>query len=498
MYLSEQEIIRRKKLKKISELGIENYPAATYNTSASIKELIEKYEKNKNASVAGRIMRMRIMGKSSFVELKDYSGIIQLYVKRDDISENKEKTFYNIFFKKLLDVGDIIGVKGFMFKTRTGEITLHVKELVLLCKSLRPLPHVKTDNNGNIYDAFSTQEQRYRMRYIDLIVNDKIKQIFLQRTRIIQYIRNFLNEYGYLEVETPILQSVAGGAHALPFVTYHNTLNIPLYLRISNELYLKRLIVGGFNGVYEFSRDFRNEGMDRTHNPEFVILELYVAYKDYYWMMNFTEILLEKLCFNIHGSTEINIEGQTISFKKSFPRIPIYEAIQIHTGFDISKMNEKELQMVCKKLEIEVDKTMGKGKLIDEIFSKKCEKHYIQPTFIIDYPVEMSPLTKKHREKKGLTERFELFINKKEIANAYSELNDPIDQLERFKEQIYEKGNDESMRIDYDFIRSLEFGMPPTSGIGIGIDRLVMLLTKQNSIQEVLLFPQMRPDKNNL
>lgn len=499
MSLSEQEVIRRNKLEQIQSLGIETYPAAAYNVSSSIKLLIQEYKENKNVCIAGRLMRVRIMGKASFAELKDHSGSIQLYIARDDLSKDPEKTAYNVFFKKLLDLGDIIGVEGFLFKTRMGEITLHVQKLNLLSKALRPLPQVKIDEEGTIYDAFSDPEQRYRMRYVDLIVNPSIKEIFLKRSSIIQFIRDFLNKQTYLEVETPILQPVAGGANARPFSTHHNTLDIPLYLRIANELYLKRLIVGGFNGVYEFAKDFRNEGMDRIHNPEFTILELYVAYKDYYWMMDFTEKLLEDLCIFLYGTTDVQINDQTLSFKRPFRRIPIYEVIKKHTGFDLSSMDEQELRKVCGKLNIETDKAMGRGKLIDEIFGEKCEKHYLQPTFIIDYPIEMSPLTKKHRAKKGLTERFELFINGSEIANAYSELNDPVDQLERFKQQLRlaEKGDDEAMFIDYDFVRALEFGMPPTAGIGIGIDRLVMLLTGQTSIQEVLFFPQMRPEKKD-
>lgn len=499
MSLSEQEIVRRNKLEQLQALGIETYPAAAYNVSASIKKLTDDYKENQNVRIAGRLMRLRMMGKASFAELKDHSGSIQLYVTRDDISEDTEKTAYNVLFKKLLDLGDIIGVEGFLFKTRVGEITLHVQKLTLLSKALRPLPQVKVDEQGQTYDAFSDPEQRYRMRYVDLIVNESTKGVFIKRSRIVQSIREFLNKYEYIEVETPILQPIAGGANARAFSTHHNALDIPLYLRVANELYLKRLIVGGFQGVYEFAKDFRNEGMDRTHNPEFTILELYVAYKDYHWMMDFTEELLEKLCLSLQGTTDILMNDQTLSFKKPFLRVPIYQAIKIHTGFDVNDMDEEALREVCKKLNIEVDKTMGKGKLIDEIFSEKCEKHYIQPTFITDHPIEMSPLTKKHREKKGLTERFELFINGKEIANAYSELNDPVDQLERFKEQLKlaEKGDDEAMYIDHDFIRALEFGMPPTAGIGIGIDRLVMLLTGQSSIQEVLLFPQMRPEKKD-
>ncbi|WP_103327413.1 lysine--tRNA ligase [Bacteroidetes bacterium endosymbiont of Geopemphigus sp.] len=497
MPLSEQEIVRKNKLEQLQALGIESYPAAAYNVSASTRALIENYKENQSVRIAGRLMRIRMMGKASFAELKDHSGSIQLYITRDDISGDTEKTAYNVLFKKLLDLGDIIGAEGFLFKTRVGEITLHVQKLILLSKALRPLPQVKIDEEGQTYDAFSDPEQRYRMRYVDLIINESTKEVFLKRSRIVQLIREFLNKYDYIEVETPILQPIAGGANARAFSTHHNALDIPLYLRVANELYLKRLIVGGFQGVYEFAKDFRNEGMDRTHNPEFTILELYVAYKDYHWMMDFIEELLEKLCLSLQGSRDIKINNQTLSFKKPFPRVPIYEAIKIHTGFDVNCMDEKALRGICEKLNIKVDKMMDRGKLIDEIFSEKCEKNYIQPTFITDHPIEMSPLTKKHREKKGLTERFELFINGIEIANAYSELNDPIDQLKRFKEQLKlaEKGDDEAMYIDHDFVRALEFGMPPTAGIGIGIDRLVMLLTGQTSIQEVLLFPQMRPEK---
>lgn len=490
MGLYEQEIIRRNKLNKIQEIGIESYPAAIYHVSYSIKELIESYQEYTIASIAGRIMRIRIMGNASFSVLQDHSGSIQLYIS----SENNDKTTYNVLFKKLLDIGDIIGVKGFLFKTRMGEITLHVKNIVILSKSLRPLPQVKRDRQGKIYDGFSDTEHRHRMRYVDLIVNEEVKTVFRMRSSIIQAIRDFLNQNHYLEVETPILQTIAGGASARPFRTYHNSLDMPLYLRIANELYLKRLIVGGFEGVYEFSKDFRNEGIDRTHNPEFTILELYVAYKDYYWMMDLTEKLLKTICMKMYNNTEIKIGNKTISFTHPFPRIPIDKAIEAYTGININGMEEETLRKLCKNLHIKGDKIMGKGKLIDHIFSEKCEKNYIQPTFIIDHPIEMSPLTKKHRKKNGFTERFELFINGNEIANAYSELNDPIDQLERFKEQLKlaEKVDDEAMFIDYDFVRALEFGMPPTAGIGIGIDRLVMLFTRTTSIQEVLLFPQMR------
>ncbi|WGH26396.1 MAG: lysine--tRNA ligase [Candidatus Bostrichicola ureolyticus] len=490
MQLSDQEIIRRNKLKKLLLLGIDPYPSATYPVNITIKEILENYEEGKQISIAGRLMSIRIMGKTFFADIQDDSSVrMQIYVIRDEISQ------YNIF-KKLLDIGDIIGVKGFIFKTKLGEITIYVKELCLLSKSLRPIPPVKIDSSGKRHYNFSDTEQRYRLRYVDLIVNKHIKDIFIKRNQTIQFIRQYFNKKGYLEVETPILHTIPGGAIAKPFVTYHNALNIPLYLRIANELYLKRLIVGGFKGVYEFAKDFRNEGMDRIHNPEFTILELYVAYKDYYWMMDFIESMIENMFLSIIKSNKIKINNNIINFKAPFVRIPILEAIQQHTDLDISKMDKETLLKSCKKLGIDITPNMDKGKLIDEIFSEKCEKHYIQPTFIIDYPIEMSPLTKKHRNNKCLTERFELIINGQEIANAYSELNDPIDQLERFKQQIKIYNKNES-NIDYDFIRSLEFGMPPTAGIGIGIDRFVMLLTKQNSIQEVLLFPQLKPEKFN-
>lgn len=485
--LSEQEIIRRFKLNKLQEIGIESYPADTFYISSCVKKIVESYKEYTIANIAGRIMKLRIMGNASFLVLQDQSYSIQLYISCKNISN------YNTL-KKLLDIGDIIGVKGFLFKTNMGEISLHVKNIVLLSKSLRPLPQVKSDRQGKIYDVFSDIEQRHRMRYVDLIVNESVKAVFCFRSRIIDSIREFLNENHYLEVETPILQIISGGAIALPFKTYHKSLDIPLFLRIANELFLKRVIVGGFEGVYEFSRDFRNEGIDRTHNPEFTILELYVAYKDYYWMMDFIEKLFKKICLKIYNNTEFKIGNKTISFAHPFPRIPIDKAIEAKTGINISGIEEDILRDVCKKLQINVDKNMGKGKLIDHIFSHKCEKNYIQPTFIIDYPIEMSPLTKTHRKKKGITERFELIINGNEIANSYSELNDPIDQFKRFNEQLKlaDNGDDEAMFIDYDFIRALEFGMPPTAGIGIGIDRLVMFLTKTTSIQEILLFPQMR------
>ncbi|MCX7743671.1 MAG: lysine--tRNA ligase [Flavobacteriales bacterium] len=499
--LSEQEIIRRQSLDELRKLGIDPYPAPLYPVNAyaaDIKANFEKHPENyTEVCLAGRLMSRRIMGKASFAELKDSSGRIQIYLNRDEICPGEDKELYNTVFKRLLDLGDFIGVKGYVFKTQVGEISVHVKELVLLSKSLRPLPVVKTDSEGNVYDAFSDPELRYRMRYVDLVVNEHVKETFLKRTRMINSIREFLNAQGALEVDTPVLQSIPGGAAARPFITHHNALDIPLYLRIANELYLKRLVVGGFDWVYEFSRNFRNEGMDRTHNPEFTILEFYVAYKDYFWMMEQTERLLEKVCLDVNGTTEIPVGDKIISFKAPFRRVTLYDAILEHTGIDISNMGEADLREVCKKLHIETDASMGRGKLIDEIFSEACEKHFIQPTFIIDYPIEMSPLTKKHRSKEGLVERFELMVNGKEIANAYSELNDPIDQYERFLEQVklMERGDDEAMFIDHDFIRAMEFGMPPMSGIGIGIDRLAMLMTNQSTIQEVLFFPQMRPEK---
>lgn len=499
--LSEQEIIRRQSLEELRKLGIDPYPAPLYPVNAyaaDIKANFEKHPENyTDVCLAGRLMSRRIMGKASFAELKDSSGRIQIYLNRDEICPGEDKELYNTVFKRLLDLGDFIGVKGYVFKTQVGEISVHVKELVLLSKSLRPLPVVKIDAEGKVHDAFSDPELRYRMRYVDLVVNEHVKETFIKRTRMINSIREFLNAQGALEVDTPVLQSIPGGAAARPFITHHNALDIPLYLRIANELYLKRLIVGGFDWVYEFSRNFRNEGMDRTHNPEFTILEFYVAYKDYFWMMEQTERLLEKVCLDVNGTTEVPVGDKIISFKAPFRRVTLYDAIQEHTGIDISGMDEAALREVCKKLHIETDASMGRGKLIDEIFSEACEKHFIQPTFIIDYPIEMSPLTKKHRSKEGLVERFELMVNGKEIANAYSELNDPIDQYERFLEQVklMERGDDEAMFIDHDFIRAMEFGMPPMSGIGIGIDRLAMLMTNQSTIQEVLFFPQMRPEK---
>jgi len=499
MQLSPLEIIRRESLQKLRELGINPYPAEEFKTTATIKEILTNFDgfEGKEVVLAGRMMSRRIMGKASFAELKDASGRMQIYINRDEISSDAEGTMYNTVFKKLLDMGDIIGIKGEVFKTKVGEESINVKELTVLSKSLRPLPVVKTDADGKVHDAFSDSELRYRQRYVDLIVNDHVKETFIKRTKITNSIRDFFNKRDYLEVETPILQPIPGGAAARPFKTHHNALDMPLYLRIANELYLKRLIVGGFDAVYEFSKDFRNEGMDRTHNPEFTVMELYVAYKDYHWMMNMTEELLEKVAMDSNGTTEVNIGENIVSFKAPYPRVPILEAIKIHTGFDVAGMDENALKEVCKKVGVAVDETMGVGKLIDELFGSKCEHHYIQPTFITDYPKEMSPLTKEHRSNPALTERFELMVNGKELANAYSELNDPIEQRERFEEQLKltEKGDDEAMFIDQDFLRALEYGMPPTSGIGIGIDRLVMFMTNNSSIQEVLFFPQMRPEK---
>ena len=497
MQLSELEIVRRQSLEKLRELGINPYPAAQFKTTATVKEITENFDafENKEVVLAGRIMSRRIMGKASFAELKDSSGRMQIYINRDEICPAEDKTLYNTVFKKLMDMGDIIGIKGIVFKTQVGETSVKVKELTLLSKSLKPLPVVKTDADGNVHDGFTDAESRYRQRYVDLIVNDHVKETFIKRTKITNAIRQFFNERGYLEVETPILQPIPGGAAASPFITHHNALNIPLYLRIANELYLKRLIVGGFDAVYEFAKDFRNEGMDRTHNPEFTVMELYVAYKDYHWMMDMTEQLLEKIALDANNDTTVTFGEHQISFKAPYERVPILEAIKKHTGFDLNGMNQKELIDVCHQLDIEADETMGVGKLIDEIFGEKCEHNYIQPTFITDYPKEMSPLCKEHRDNPALTERFELMVAGKELANAYSELNDPIDQRERFEEQLKlsEKGDDEAMFIDQDFLRALEYGMPPTSGIGIGIDRLVMFMTNNASIQEVLFFPQMKP-----
>lgn len=499
--LSEQEQFRRQSLNQLRAMGIEPYPAALYpvsHYSTDIKANFKDEESGTPVCIAGRLMSRRIMGKASFVELMDSKGRIQLYVSRDDINTEEQPEMYNVVFKKLLDIGDFIGIKGYVFRTQMGEISVHAQELTVLSKALRPLPIVKY-KDGVAFDAFEDPDQRYRQRYVDLVVNEGIKDIFIKRTKVYNSMREYFNAEGYMEVETPVLQSIAGGAAARPFITHHNALDIPLYLRIANELYLKRLIVGGFEGVYEFSKNFRNEGMDRTHNPEFTAMEIYVAYKDYNWMMEFTEKMVEKICLDVNGTTEIQVGDQHISFKTPFKRITMIDAIKEHTGIDISGMNEDALRDVCKTLHIEVDKTMGKGKLIDEIFGAKCEKKYIQPTFITDYPIEMSPLCKRHRENPELTERFELMVNGKELANAYSELNDPIDQLERFQEQLKlsEKGDDEAMLIDMDFVRSLEYGMPPTSGMGIGMDRLVMLMTGQQAIQEVLFFPQMRPKEDN-
>ena len=497
--LSEQEIIRRNSMNQLRQMGIEPYPAAEYATNAFSKEIKASFKDEdapRTVRIAGRIMSRRIMGKASFMELQDSEGRIQVYISRDDICPEENKDLYNVVFKKLLDIGDFVGIEGFVFRTQMGEISVHAQTLTVLSKSLRPLPIVKY-KDGVAYDGFNDPELRYRGRYIDLVVNDGVKDIFLKRAKVIKTMRNALDEAGYTEVETPILQSIPGGASARPFITHHNSLDIDLYLRIATELYLKRLIVGGFEGVYEIGKNFRNEGMDRTHNPEFTCMELYVQYKDYNWMMRFTEQLLERICIAVNGTSESVVDGQTISFKAPYRRLPILEAIQEKTGYDLTGKSEEEIRESCKALKLEIDDTMGKGKLIDEIFGEFCEGTFIQPTFIIDYPVEMSPLTKMHRSKPGLTERFELMVNGKELANAYSELNDPIDQEERFKEQLRlsEKGDDEAMFIDQDFLKALQYGMPPTSGIGIGIDRLVMLMTGQTTIQEVLLFPQMRPEK---
>ena len=498
--LSEQEIVRRNNLNELRALGIDPYPADEYPTDAFSTDIKAEYddaaEEKRQVCIAGRIMSRRIMGKASFLELQDSKGRIQVYVTRDDICPGENKDLYNTVFKKLLDLGDFVGIKGFVFKTQTGEISVHTQELTVLAKSLRPLPIVKM-KDGEVYDSFDDPELRYRQRYVDLIVNSGVKETFLKRSAILKTLRAALDEAGYTEVETPILQSIPGGASARPFITHHNSLDIDLYLRIATELYLKRLIVGGFEGVYEIGKNFRNEGMDKSHNPEFTCMELYVQYKDYNWMMAFTEKLLERICIAVNGGTESVVDGKTISFKAPYRRLPILEAIKEKTGYDLNGKSEEEIREICKTLNLEIDDTMGKGKLIDEIFGEFCEGTYIQPTFITDYPVEMSPLTKKHRSNPALTERFELMVNGKELANAYSELNDPIDQEERFIEQmrLSEKGDDEAMFIDQDFLRALQYGMPPTSGIGIGIDRLVMLMTGQTTIQEVLFFPQMRPEK---
>jgi len=498
--LSEQEKIRREKLAELIKLGINPYPAKLYPVNHLSNEIKTKFSENKKVIIAGRIMSRRIQGNASFAEILDSKGKIQVYFNRDEICKGENKEKYNIIYKKLLDIGDIIGIEGELFTTKVGEKTVLVKDFTLLNKSLRPLPLPKEDSDGKTYDEFTDTEQRYRQRYVDLIVNPEVKETFIKRTKIINLIRDFLNNKGYLEVETPILQTIPGGANARPFITHHNTLDIPLYLRIADELFLKRLIVGGFDAVYEFSRDFRNEGMDKNHNPEFTILELYVAYKDYFWMMELTESLLEKVCIELSGDTSITFDSKKISFKKPFKRITIFDAIKKHTGYDISNMQENELRDICKKMDIETTDQMGEGKLIDAIFGNKCEKEIIDPTFIIDYPKSMSPLTKEHRDNVNLTERFELIVNGMEIANAYSELNDPIDQLSRFEKQLElsKRGDEEAMFIDKDFIRSLEYGMPPTSGIGIGIDRLIMLMTDNTSIQEVLFFPQMKPENPSL
>ena len=498
--LSEQEIIRRNSLDEMRRLGIDPYPAAEYKVDAFTDEIKASFSDDapqRTVSIAGRIMSRRIMGKASFMELKDSKGRIQVYISRDDLCPGEDKELYNTVFKKLLDIGDFVGIKGYVFRTQMGEITVHAQELTVLAKSLRPLPIVKV-KDGVVYDAFEDPELRYRQRYVDLVVNEGVKEIFIKRNKVYTSMREFFNSRGYMEVETPILQSIPGGAAARPFITHHNALDIPLYLRIADELYLKRLIVGGFEGVYEFSKNFRNEGMDRTHNPEFTCMEIYVSYKDYNWMMTFTEQMLEKIALDVNGTTQVKVGDNLIDFKAPYKRVTMTEAIKEFTGIDITGMDENQLREVCQKLGVETDDSMGKGKLIDEIFGAKCEGNYIQPTFITDYPIEMSPLTKRHRNNPELTERFELMVNGKELCNAYSELNDPIDQRYRFEEQLRlsEKGDDEAMFIDNDFIRALEYGMPPTSGMGIGMDRLVMLMTGQSTIQEVLFFPQMRPEKN--
>ena len=499
MELSEQEVIRRQSLDSLRTMGIEPYPAALYptnNFSIDIKSNFKDDEKPVDVCIAGRIMSRRIMGKASFIELQDSKGRIQVYISRDDINTEEQPEMYNTVFKKLLDIGDFIGVKGFVFRTQMGEISVHCKELTVLSKSLRPLPIVKY-KDGVAYDSFDDAEMRYRQRYVDLVVNEGVKDIFLKRSRVYKSMREYFNSFDYVEVETPILQPIPGGASARPFITHHNALNIPLYLRIADELYLKRLIVGGFEGVYEFSKNFRNEGMDRTHNPEFTCMEIYVSYKDYNWMMDFTENMIRKICLDVNGTTQVKVGDNIIDFGQKFQRVTMLDSIKHFTGYDLTGMDENQIREVCIKLNMEIDDSMGKGKLIDEIFGEFCEGNYIQPTFITDYPKEMSPLCKRHRNNPDLTERFELMVNGKELANAYSELNDPIDQLERFQEQLRlsEKGDDEAMFIDMDFVRALEYGMPPTSGMGIGMDRLVMLLTGQTAIQEVLLFPQMKPEK---
>ena len=497
--LSEQEIVRREALAELRNMGIEPYPAAEYPTNAFSTDILAEFndeDEPREVCIAGRMMSRRVMGKASFIELQDSKGRIQVYITRDDICPGENKDGYNVLFKRLLDIGDFVGIKGTVFRTQTGEITVHAKEITFLSKSIRPLPIVKY-KDGVAYDKFEDPELRYRQRYVDLVVNDDVKEIFIKRNKIYSSMREFFNSRGYMEVETPVLQSIPGGAAARPFITHHNALDIPLYLRIANELYLKRLIVGGFEGVYEFSKNFRNEGMDRTHNPEFTCMEIYVAYKDYNWMMCFTEQMLEKIALDVNGTTDVKVGENIISFKAPFRRVTMLDSIKEFTGYDLNGKSEEEIFAICKELKLEVDETMGKGKLIDEIFGEFCEGNYIQPTFITDYPIEMSPLCKRHRENPDLTERFELMVNGKELCNAYSELNDPIDQAERFQEQLRlsEKGDDEAMFIDKDFVRALEYGMPPTSGMGIGMDRLAMLMTGQTTIQEVLFFPQMRPEK---
>jgi len=498
--LSEQEIIRREKLTKLKELGINPYPAPLYPVNTTSKDILTHYEEGKEVIIAGRLMSLRVQGKASFATLQDSEGSVQLYFNRDEMCPDEDKTLYNEVFKKLLDLGDFIGVEGYLFITKMGEKTVMVKNFTLLSKVLRPLPMPKVDADGKVHDAFTDPEQRYRMRYVDLVVNPQVKEVFIKRTKLFNAMRQFFNEAGYLEVETPVLQAIPGGASARPFITHHNALDIPLYMRIANELYLKRLIVGGFDGVYEFSKNFRNEGMDRTHNPEFTAMEIYVAYKDYHWMMDFTERLLEHCAIAVNGTTKATFGAHTVDFKAPYPRVTMTDAIKQFTSFDITGKTEEELRAFAHSIGIAVDETMGKGKLIDEIFGEKCEGNFIQPTFITDYPKEMSPLTKEHRNNPDLTERFELMVCGKEIANAYSELNDPIDQRERFEEQLRlsEKGDDEAMFIDQDFLRALEYGMPPTSGLGIGMDRLIMFLTNNESIQEVLFFPQMRPEKKGV
>ena len=499
---SEQEVLRRESLAKLRDLGIEPYPAALYPVNETAQGIKDKYDPEAgnltDVCIAGRIMSRRIMGAASFMELQDETGRMQVYVKRDEICPGEDKTMYNTVFKKLLDIGDIVGIKGFAFITQTGQLSVHAKELTLLSKSLKVLPIVKTDADGTVHDGFSDPEMRYRQRYVDLIVNPQVKETFIKRAQIVATMREYFNSAGCLEVETPILQSIPGGATARPFITHHNALDIPLYLRIANELYLKRLIVGGYSGVYEFAKDFRNEGMDKTHNPEFTCMEIYVAYKDYIWMMEFVEKMLEKISLNVNGTTRVQIGEHTVDFKPPYRRLPILDAIKEYAGVDVSGMDEEELRATCRKLNVEIEPSMGKGKLIDAIFGEYAEKNLIEPTYIIDYPVEMSPLTKRHRTNPALTERFELFVCGKELANAYSELNDPIDQLERFEEQarLKSKGDDEAMFIDYDFVRALEYGMPPTSGLGMGIDRLTMFMTGQSTIQDVLFFPQMKPEKS--